>query len=208
MTFTTRADAGQQLAARLAARDYPDPVVLALRRAGVPVAAAIADRLHAPLDLVMARRSASPGRRRSLRGGRRSRRPAHRGHSAGPRRHRAHRGRRRGTRARQLAESADAARGSWQDVSRSRSAGAPRRGRRRRGHRRHDAGRVQAVRRRGPARIVLAVPVAAADTLGEPGGGGRRVGLSADAASFPGGGGDLQRLPSGSDDEVKLLLAG
>ena len=52
MTFPTRADAGQQLAAALAARHFPDPVVLALPRGGVPVAAEIARALHAPLDLV------------------------------------------------------------------------------------------------------------------------------------------------------------
>ncbi len=61
MTFATRADAGQQLAAVLATRNYLDPVVLALPRGGVPVAASIAAALHAPLDLVMARKIGVPG---------------------------------------------------------------------------------------------------------------------------------------------------
>lgn len=61
MTFTTRTDAGEQLAEALAARDHPDPVVLALPRGGVPVAAVIAKRLQAPLDLVMARKIGVPG---------------------------------------------------------------------------------------------------------------------------------------------------
>jgi len=61
MTFATRADAGQQLAAALAARHFPEPVVLALPRGGVPVAAEIARALHAPLDLVMARKIGVPG---------------------------------------------------------------------------------------------------------------------------------------------------
>ena len=61
MTFADRTDAGQQLAATLAAREYPDPVVLALPRGGVPVALPIAAALHAPLDLVMARKIGVPG---------------------------------------------------------------------------------------------------------------------------------------------------
>jgi putative phosphoribosyl transferase len=49
------------LAAVLATRNYLDPVVLALPRGGVPVAASIAAALHAPLDLVMARKIGVPG---------------------------------------------------------------------------------------------------------------------------------------------------
>ena len=61
MTFTDRADAGRQLAAELVARDHPHPIVLALPRGGVPVAAPIAAALQAPLDLVMARKIGVPG---------------------------------------------------------------------------------------------------------------------------------------------------
>jgi putative phosphoribosyl transferase len=61
MTFDTRANAGAQLAARLVERGFPDPVVLALPRGGVPVAVPIAQALGAPLDLVMARKIGVPG---------------------------------------------------------------------------------------------------------------------------------------------------
>ena len=61
MTFATRTEAGEQLAARLAALRPADPVVLALPRGGVPVAVPIAVALHAPLDLVMARKIGVPG---------------------------------------------------------------------------------------------------------------------------------------------------
>jgi putative phosphoribosyl transferase len=61
MTFATRTEAGEQLAARLAALRPADPVVLALPRGGVPVAVPIAAALHAPLDLVMARKIGVPG---------------------------------------------------------------------------------------------------------------------------------------------------
>ncbi len=61
MTFATRNEAGEQLAARLAALRPADPVVLALPRGGVPVAVPICVALHAPLDLVMARKIGVPG---------------------------------------------------------------------------------------------------------------------------------------------------
>lgn len=41
--------------------DLHDPIVLALPRGGVPVAAEIADLLHAPLDLVIVRKVGAPG---------------------------------------------------------------------------------------------------------------------------------------------------
>ncbi len=50
--FEDRSDAGRILADRLAALDLHDPVVYALPRGGVPVATRIAERLHAPLDLL------------------------------------------------------------------------------------------------------------------------------------------------------------
>jgi putative phosphoribosyl transferase len=53
MSFRNRSEAGRKLAARL--RSYKDqqPVILALPRGGVPVAAEVAAALNAPLDLVL-----------------------------------------------------------------------------------------------------------------------------------------------------------
>ena len=59
--FPDRATAGRHLAAELARNNYPDPVVLALPRGGVPVAAEIAQALDAPLDLILARKVGVPG---------------------------------------------------------------------------------------------------------------------------------------------------
>jgi predicted phosphoribosyltransferase len=60
MSFRNRSDAGRQLALRL--KEYKDqhPVVLALPRGGVPVAAEVAAALHAPLDLVLVRKIGVP----------------------------------------------------------------------------------------------------------------------------------------------------
>lgn len=58
--FADRAAAGRLLAARLRDRHDPDPVVLALPRGGVPVAAEVARALGAPLDLVMVRKIGLP----------------------------------------------------------------------------------------------------------------------------------------------------
>ena len=59
--FTDRTDAGRQLAERLAKLDLEDPVVYALPRGGVPVAAEVAGRLGAPLDLILVRKIGAPG---------------------------------------------------------------------------------------------------------------------------------------------------
>lgn len=59
-TFRDRADAGRRLAAELVRRGWADPVVLALPRGGVPVAAEVARALKAPLDLVMVRKLGVP----------------------------------------------------------------------------------------------------------------------------------------------------
>jgi putative phosphoribosyl transferase len=61
MRFVDRTDAGRRLAALLAEARYDAPVVLALPRGGVPVAAEIARRLQAPLDLILARKIGLPG---------------------------------------------------------------------------------------------------------------------------------------------------
>lgn len=61
MPFLDRTDAGQRLASALGDLRGADAVVLALPRGGVPVAAEIADRLGAPLDLVLVRKVGVPG---------------------------------------------------------------------------------------------------------------------------------------------------
>jgi putative phosphoribosyl transferase len=60
MVFINRSDAGRRLAQAL--RPYRDrrPVVLALPRGGVPVAAEVAAALGAPLDLVLVRKIGVP----------------------------------------------------------------------------------------------------------------------------------------------------
>lgn len=59
--FRDRAQAGAALAERLASRaDVPGTVVLALPRGGVPVAAPVAARLHAPLDVLVVRKLGVP----------------------------------------------------------------------------------------------------------------------------------------------------
>ena len=59
--FRDRSDAGKKLAAKLATFGLTDPVVIALPRGGVPVAAEIARALAAPLDLVIVRKLGAPG---------------------------------------------------------------------------------------------------------------------------------------------------
>lgn len=59
--FRDRTEAGMKLAAKVAAADLRDPVVLALPRGGVPVAFEVAKALGAPLDLVIVRKVGAPG---------------------------------------------------------------------------------------------------------------------------------------------------
>jgi len=59
-TFKNREEAGKALAEALLPKALPDPVVLALPRGGVPVAAEVARALKAPLDLVMVRKIGVP----------------------------------------------------------------------------------------------------------------------------------------------------
>lgn len=59
--FADRQDAGRQLAARLERFRDKEPVVLALPRGGVPVGLEIARALNAPMDLVLVRKIGAPG---------------------------------------------------------------------------------------------------------------------------------------------------
>lgn len=58
--FANRIEAGQLLAEEVARRGYDDPVVLGLPRGGVPVAAEVALRLNAPLDVILVRKIGAP----------------------------------------------------------------------------------------------------------------------------------------------------
>lgn len=60
LMFEDRADAGRQLAAKLAGMALERPVVLALPRGGVPVAVEVARALGAPLDLLLVRKIGAP----------------------------------------------------------------------------------------------------------------------------------------------------
>jgi putative phosphoribosyl transferase len=59
--FVDRTDAGVRLGILLRERDWSDPVVLGLARGGVPVAAAVAAAIGAPLDVAVARKISLPG---------------------------------------------------------------------------------------------------------------------------------------------------
>ncbi len=60
MPFLDRAEAGRKLARALASYQNQSPVVLALPRGGLPVGAEIAAALHAPLDIVLVRKVGVP----------------------------------------------------------------------------------------------------------------------------------------------------
>lgn len=59
--FKDRREAGRRLAAALRHYATQDPIVLALPRGGVPVAYEIARELHAPLDIIVVRKLGAPG---------------------------------------------------------------------------------------------------------------------------------------------------
>jgi putative phosphoribosyl transferase len=58
--FADRVEAGRALAERLVEKKYEKPVVLALPRGGVPVAAEVAKALGAPLDIILVRKIGVP----------------------------------------------------------------------------------------------------------------------------------------------------
>jgi putative phosphoribosyl transferase len=60
MPFKDRSEAGRKLAKALAAYKDHHPVILALPRGGVPVAAEVARALQAPLDLILVRKIGVP----------------------------------------------------------------------------------------------------------------------------------------------------
>jgi putative phosphoribosyl transferase len=60
MTFSDRSDAGRRLAKALSKYKDTNAVILALPRGGVPVAAEVAASLNAPLDLVLVRKIGVP----------------------------------------------------------------------------------------------------------------------------------------------------
>ena len=60
MSFDNRKQAGIELAHALASYKDEQPVVLALPRGGVPVAAQVAEALNAPLDLILVRKIGVP----------------------------------------------------------------------------------------------------------------------------------------------------
>ena len=62
MRFHNRADAGRRLGERLDHLVGEHPIVIGLPRGGVPVAAEIAARLGAPLDIVVVRKIGTPDR--------------------------------------------------------------------------------------------------------------------------------------------------
>lgn len=60
MVFRDRRDTGRKLAERLAGHKDQHPVILALPRGGVPVAAEIVAAFDAPLDLILVRKIGVP----------------------------------------------------------------------------------------------------------------------------------------------------
>ncbi|HET8711513.1 MAG TPA: phosphoribosyltransferase [Spongiibacteraceae bacterium] len=58
--YKDRDDAGMQLAERLRSLQLHKPIVLALPRGGVPIGYTIAEALHAPLDVVLVRKIGAP----------------------------------------------------------------------------------------------------------------------------------------------------
>jgi putative phosphoribosyl transferase len=60
IVFVDRSDAGRRLAELLVGYARQEPVVIGMARGGVPVAAQVADRLRAPLDVLVVRKIGVP----------------------------------------------------------------------------------------------------------------------------------------------------
>jgi putative phosphoribosyl transferase len=60
MRFENREKAGQALASKLKQLKIRHPLILALPRGGVPIAAQVAEELHAPLDILVVRKIGAP----------------------------------------------------------------------------------------------------------------------------------------------------
>jgi putative phosphoribosyl transferase len=60
-SFRDRADAGRELAGQLAATQLAAPLILGLPRGGIPVAAEVAAELDAPLEAFVAQKIGAPG---------------------------------------------------------------------------------------------------------------------------------------------------
>lgn len=58
--FRNRQEAGKRLAEKLLERSWQNPIVLALPRGGVPVAAEVANALHTPFDVFVVRKIGVP----------------------------------------------------------------------------------------------------------------------------------------------------
>jgi predicted phosphoribosyltransferase len=58
--YADREDAGRRLAGLLLAYRGEEPIVLGMARGGVPVAAEVAERLGAPLDVLVVRKVGAP----------------------------------------------------------------------------------------------------------------------------------------------------
>lgn len=63
MPFRDRREAGERLLQALKQRNPVNPVIVALPRGGVPVAAVLAEGLEAPLELAIVRKIGAPGQR-------------------------------------------------------------------------------------------------------------------------------------------------
>ncbi|ADH88507.1 phosphoribosyltransferase [Ancylobacter novellus DSM 506] len=169
MMFADRVDAGRRLAEALAIYRQRHPVVLALPRGGVPVAAEVAQALGAPLDLLLVRKIGLPWQRELAIGAVVD--------GADP----------LVVRNEAIIAHAQVSEAAFQRACREEMAEIERRKTRYLGGRARAplAGRVvivvddgiatgatmraalRAIRQRGPSRLVLAVPVAAADSLSE-----------------------------------------
>ncbi|MCO5167576.1 MAG: phosphoribosyltransferase [Planctomycetes bacterium] len=208
--YADRAEAGRVLGAHLAralGEGREDVLVLALPRGGVPVAAEVADALDAPLDLMLVRKLGVPGHEELAMGAIAS----------------------GGVRVlnQEVVDALSISSGVVEEVTRREQAELERRARAYRGDRPPPglAGRTLvlvddglatgatmraaagAARQAGPARVVVAVPVAPAETLDALARDADEVVCPATPAPFFGVGQWYVDFDQTTDDEVRDLLA-